>query len=220
MCIVVGCIPFFIHQHILTSVTRIMLRISRGMQNLLVILTLYNSFTFQRKGRTPKMRCDQITTYDLLGTLTSQCTPALIEASGNGDDTIIDKILNGLPEVELAEPDSMGHGTNIGLDRINQVNLPLDGNTGRVQGQGQDVTVFDLDTGCRVTYNKLTGRATTVGIGSLAGTNGVDNQGHGTHVAAIAAGEWIHEEGGVKTHLCCAQAIQQAYAWIHKKSNK
>jgi subtilisin family serine protease len=78
-----------------------------------------------------------------------------------------------------------------GLDRIDQRNLPLDNayspsNAGA--GAGAGVTAYIIDTGIRATNTDFGGRA-SVGYDAVGdGQNGVDCNGHGTHVAGTVGG--------------------------------
>lgn len=74
-----------------------------------------------------------------------------------------------------------------GLDRIDQVALPLDGEYGYAF-KGKGVDVYILDTGLRIEHNDFGGRATC--SKDVVNWNGkcVDVNGHGTHVAALAGG--------------------------------
>lgn len=71
------------------------------------------------------------------------------------------------------------------LDRIDQRHLPLDGAPFAPVLGGAGVTVYVVDTGLAA-HPDLAGRA-SIGYDAIGG-NGTDCHGHGTHVAAIAAG--------------------------------
>ncbi|XP_038072873.1 extracellular serine proteinase-like [Patiria miniata] len=72
------------------------------------------------------------------------------------------------------------------LDRIDQAELPLDGRYNPAN-DGNDVTVYVLDTGILPTHAEFGQRASAC-FDALGGT-GIDCTGHGTYVAGIVAGE-------------------------------
>ena len=74
-----------------------------------------------------------------------------------------------------------------GLDRIDQRDLPLD-NSYSSSSDGAGVTAYIIDTGIRPTVTDFGGRA-SIGTDTVGdGQNGVDCNGHGTHVAGTIGG--------------------------------
>ncbi|MFF3749456.1 S8 family peptidase [Streptomyces sp. NPDC002018] len=75
-----------------------------------------------------------------------------------------------------------------GLDRIDQAALPLNRQYTYPDTAGQGATVYVIDTGVRITHQDFGGRA-SYGYDAVDGdTTAQDGNGHGTHVAATAAG--------------------------------
>jgi subtilisin family serine protease len=72
-----------------------------------------------------------------------------------------------------------------GLDRIDQRNLPLSG-TYTYNWTGSGVRAYVIDTGIRATHTQFGGRASNVF--DAFGGNGVDCNGHGTHVSGTIGG--------------------------------
>ncbi|MFD3537384.1 S8 family serine peptidase [Streptomyces sp. NPDC058664] len=73
-----------------------------------------------------------------------------------------------------------------GLDRIDQRNLPLD-NSYIYSNTASNVRTYIIDSGIRLTHNEFGGRATW-GINATGDGIDTDCNGHGTHVAGVAAG--------------------------------
>jgi len=73
-----------------------------------------------------------------------------------------------------------------GLDRIDQRNLPLNGNY-HYDATGAGVTAYIIDTGVRFTHSDFGGRAVT-GYDAIDGGSADDCNGHGTHVAGTVGG--------------------------------
>ncbi len=88
-------------------------------------------------------------------------------------------------------------GTAWHLDRINQAQLPLDGNSARGQLTGAGVDIYIVDTGIRATHEQILGRVLPgIDIPTDNGTSKInpvtsDCDGHGTHVAGLAAGSTV-----------------------------
>jgi aqualysin 1 len=112
--------------------------------------------------------------------------------------TLPDAALQGLrhnPNIDFIEVDqtvTLGilYGQNVStwnLDRIDQRYLPLDGYFG-YNSAGTGVTAYIIDTGIRRSHREFTGRA-MVGYDAIGdGYNGLDCNGHGTHVAGTVGG--------------------------------
>lgn len=110
--------------------------------------------------------------------------------------TLPDTALNGLvhnPNVAYIEADqtvtidgSQSPAT-WGIDRIDQRNLPLN-NTYTYNYTGAGVHAYIIDTGILVTHNEFGGRASVAFDSVGDGQNGIDCNGHGTHVSGTVGG--------------------------------
>ena len=83
------------------------------------------------------------------------------------------------------------------LDRINQPRLPLDGNSAFGPLTGAGIDIYIVDTGIRSTHEQFGGRVLpAIDVPTENGTSKVspetnDCDGHGTHVAGLAAGSTV-----------------------------
>ncbi|XP_030830721.1 uncharacterized protein LOC589938 [Strongylocentrotus purpuratus] len=90
--------------------------------------------------------------------------------------------------VEYIEEDGVVEASSIaswGLDRIDQINLPLD-DVYQPIGDGNGVDVYVIDTGININHEDYAGRS-TLGFDAF-GNTGADCNGHGTHCAGTVAG--------------------------------
>jgi len=74
-----------------------------------------------------------------------------------------------------------------GLDRLDQRDLPLN-KAYNYPGQGKGVHAYIIDTGIRISHSDFGGRASVGHDAMNDGKNGIDCNGHGTHVASTVGG--------------------------------
>ncbi|KAF9418619.1 hypothetical protein BGZ94_009651, partial [Podila epigama] len=80
------------------------------------------------------------------------------------------------------------HPPSWGLDRIDQRSSKLDGLFHYPASAGQNVTIYVIDTGVNIDHHDFQGRASHGPVFLPGTTDSMDRNGHGTFVAALAAG--------------------------------
>ncbi|WP_242393559.1 Ig-like domain-containing protein [Anaeromyxobacter oryzisoli] len=127
--------------------------------------------------------------------------------------------------VRVAEEDGRVHAASAtwNLDRIDQRSATLDG-AYRAATTGAGVNVYVVDTGVLLAHPDLAGRADAPASFAEGPSDG-DCNGHGTHLAGVAAGATIGVAPGAKVHsvraLDCAgvgsvSTLIQALDWIRQ----
>lgn len=119
--------------------------------------------------------------------------------------SISDAARNGLirdARVERVEADGIASinvtqsGATWGLDRIDQRSLPLSG-TYAYTNTAAGVTAYIIDTGIETSHSEFGGRA-SIGVDVIGdGRNGIDCNGHGTHVSGTVGGSTYGVAKGV-----------------------
>ncbi|HEY8166633.1 MAG TPA: S8 family serine peptidase [Gemmatimonadaceae bacterium] len=119
-------------------------------------------------------------------------THALNGFAGSMADAARDGLLRDA-RVSRVEPDGIAEAwtsqspATWGLDRIDQGALPLN-NTYTYTNTGSGVTAYIIDTGIQISHTDFGGRA-SVGYDAIGdGRNGLDCNGHGTHVSGTTGG--------------------------------
>jgi subtilisin family serine protease len=86
-----------------------------------------------------------------------------------------------------------------GLDRLDQRDLPLN-KSYTYPGNGKGVHAYIIDTGIRISHSDFGGRASVGHDAMNDGKNGIDCNGHGTHVASTVGGNTYGVAKNVKLY--------------------
>ncbi|WPB75741.1 S8 family serine peptidase [Archangium violaceum] len=115
------------------------------------------------------------------------------------------RALAASPEVDFVVEDGEVHAmatqsnATWGLDRIDQINLPLNGSYG-YNGTGAGVHAYIIDSGIMTSHPDFGGRASEDFTAINDGYRANDCNGHGTHVAGTVGGSTWGVAKGVRLH--------------------
>lgn len=134
----------------------------------------------------------------------------------------VEHLLN-LPFIDTIEKDTVNTmDINWSQDRIDQKSLPLNSSFNVTNG-GIGANIYIVDTGINTNHTEFTGRIGTV-TSTIAGGETNDCNGHGTHIASIAAGKkhGVAPEATINSirisHDCDGRAktsdMIEAFEWI------
>jgi aqualysin 1 len=135
-------------------------------------------------------------TYSVIPGFAATLTPSALDALRRDPDVAY---VEQNAAVHLDTVHDVGGGPD-GLDRIDQRQLPLDGQYNDFDRNGSGVDAYIVDTGIRATHSEFTGR---VGNGADFvdnDSNPDDCNGHGTHVASTVGGTNFGVAKGVTLH--------------------
>lgn len=158
-------------------------------------------------ARLSAVGCNEVRVFPTLRMASARCRTSSTKG-GEGDELDLSR----LPRVLAAAADlkfttgPVVHGSDgddataaaddelpWGLDRINQESLPLDNDTTTAcyPSRGKGVTVYVLDSGIRADHSQFGGRASGMVAPGSSLSTADDENGHGSHVAGIVAGETV-----------------------------
>ncbi|KAK3832517.1 MAG: peptidase S8/S53 domain-containing protein, partial [Linnemannia elongata] len=152
---------------------------------------LLNTHQDEQQTRTttsPKPTITSVTVGDLVWYSTTMSPTAADQIQQQQHKHQIKYLIADLPVQMYGRVQS--HSPSWGLDRIDQRTDKLDGLYHYPKSAGQNVTIYVIDTGVNIDHKDFEGRAQhgPVFAQGVQQTDNADRNGHGTFVAALAAG--------------------------------